>query len=53
MIKLDEKALSALQLSLSPDVLREVTNAKSVTELWKKLEELYMTKSLANKPRLK
>jgi hypothetical protein len=30
---LDEKALSPLQLSLSPDVLREVMNAKSATEL--------------------
>jgi hypothetical protein len=50
---LDEKVLSALQLSLSPEVLREVMNAKSATELWKKLEELYMTKSLANKLRLK
>jgi hypothetical protein len=50
---LDEKALSALQLSLSPDVLREVMNAKSAAELWNKLEELYMTKSLANKLRLK
>jgi hypothetical protein len=50
---LDEKALSALQLSLSPDVLREVMNAKSATELWNKLEKLYMTKSLANKLRLK
>jgi hypothetical protein len=50
---LDEKLLSALQLSLSPEVLREVMNAKSATELWKKLEELYMTKSLANKLRLK
>jgi hypothetical protein len=50
---LDEKALSALQLSLSPEVLREVTNAKSAAKLWKKLEELYMTKSLANKLRLK
>jgi hypothetical protein len=28
-------------------------NVKSVAELWKKLEELYMTKSLANKFRLK
>jgi hypothetical protein len=28
-------------------------NTKSVAELWKKLEELYMTKSLANKLRLK
>jgi hypothetical protein len=50
---LDEKALSALQLSLSPEVPREVMNATSATELWKKLEELYMTKSLANKLRLK
>ena len=50
---LDEKALSALQLSLSPDVLREVMNAKSAAELWNKLAELYMTKSLANKLCLK
>ena len=50
---LDEKALSALKLSLSPIVLREVMNAKSAAELLKKLEELYMTKSLANKLRLK
>jgi hypothetical protein len=50
---LDEKALSALQLSLSFDVLREVMHEKSAAKLWKKLEELYMTKSLANKLRLK
>jgi hypothetical protein len=50
---LDEKALSVLHLSLSPDVLLEVINAKTAAELWKKLEELYMTKSLANKLRLK
>jgi hypothetical protein len=50
---LDEKALSALQLNLSPDVLREVMSAKSAAELWKKFEELYMTKILANKLRLK
>jgi hypothetical protein len=43
---LDKKVLSGLQLSLSPDVLREVMNTKSVAELWKKMEELYMTKSL-------
>jgi hypothetical protein len=50
---LDEKALSVLQLSLSLEVLHVVMNAKSMAELWKKLEELYMTKSLANKLRLK
>jgi hypothetical protein len=41
---IDERALSAIQLSLSFDVLREVMHEKSATTLWKKLEELYMTK---------
>uniref|UniRef100_J3N766 Reverse transcriptase zinc-binding domain-containing protein n=1 Tax=Oryza brachyantha TaxID=4533 RepID=J3N766_ORYBR len=50
---LDQKALSAMQLSLSTDVLREVINETSVFSLWKKLEALYMKKSLANKLRLK
>jgi hypothetical protein len=50
---IDERALSAIQLSLSFDVLREVMHEKSAAILWKKLEELYMTKSLANKLRLK
>jgi hypothetical protein len=50
---IDERALSGIQLSLSFDVLREVMHEKSAATLWKKLEELYMTKSLANKLRLK
>ena len=45
----DEKALSAIQLCLSREVLREVINEKSTTDIWSKLESLYMTKSLANK----
>jgi hypothetical protein len=45
--------LSAIQLSLSFDILREVMHEKSVATLWKKWEELYMTKSLVNKLRLK
>jgi hypothetical protein len=46
--------MSAMQLNLSLDVLREVMNVKcAATELWKKLKEIYMTKSLANKLRLK
>jgi hypothetical protein len=39
---IDEKALFVLQLSLSPDVLREVMNAKSAAELLKKLENIYI-----------
>ena len=47
-IELLEIAHSAIILSLSDTVLREVAKAKSVVELWLKLESLYMTKSLAN-----
>jgi hypothetical protein len=50
---IDERALSGIQLSLSFDVLREVMHEKSAATLWKKLEELYTTKSLANKLHLK
>jgi hypothetical protein len=50
---IDERALSIIQLSLSFDVLCEVMHEKSAATLWKKLEELYMTNSLENKPRLK
>jgi hypothetical protein len=50
---IDEIALFAIQLSLYFDVPCEVMHEKSATTLWKKLEELYMTKSLANKLRLK
>jgi hypothetical protein len=50
---LDEKTLSTLQLCLSTDVLRDVMNEKSTVALWKKLEELYTTKSLTNKLCLK
>lgn len=51
--ELDEKALSAIQLCLSNEVLREVVNETSAKELWVKLESRYMSKSLANKLRLK
>ena len=51
--ELDEKAVSAIQLCLSREVLREVINEDTAAGLWKKLENLYMTKSLANTLRLK
>ncbi|KAL6538567.1 hypothetical protein OROGR_012555 [Orobanche gracilis] len=50
---LDEKALSSIQLCLSKEVLREVAKEKNVAALWLKLENLYVTKNLANKLRLK
>ena len=51
--EIDEKALSAIQLCLSREVLCEVINEKTTTDIWSKLESLYMIKSLANKLRLK
>ncbi|KAF1881911.1 hypothetical protein Lal_00038554, partial [Lupinus albus] len=35
------------------EVLREIVNKETAVALWLKLETLYMTKSLANKLRLK
>lgn len=52
-VEIDEKALSVIQLCLSREVLREVIKEKSAESMWTKLESLYMTKSLANKLRLK
>nr|GEW11025.1 retrovirus-related Pol polyprotein from transposon TNT 1-94 [Tanacetum cinerariifolium] len=49
----DEKALATIQLFLTREVLREVIHETNATGLWLKLQSLYMTKSLANKLRLK
>jgi len=51
--EMDEKTLSTIQLCLSCEVLLEVINEKTSADIWSKLESLYMTKSLANKLRLK
>ncbi|KAK5836877.1 hypothetical protein PVK06_012681 [Gossypium arboreum] len=46
--ELDEKALSTIQLCLANTVLQEVLMEKTSSVLWKRLETLYTTKSLAN-----
>ena len=51
--ELDEKALSAIQLCLANTVLQEVLMEKTSFALWKRLETLYATKSLANRLVLK
>ena len=53
MGRIEEKALLGIQLYLAPQVLREVLNKTTAVDLWAQLDELYMTKSLANKIRLK
>ncbi|KAG8483965.1 hypothetical protein CXB51_023199 [Gossypium anomalum] len=51
--ELDEKALSAIQLCLANMVLQGVLIEKTSSSLWKRLETLYATKSLANRLVLK
>ncbi|KAL5788067.1 hypothetical protein ACOSP7_005016 [Xanthoceras sorbifolium] len=46
---IDEKACSAIQLSLSDEVLHEVISEKTTKALWEKLESLYLKKTLTNK----
>lgn len=48
-----EKARSALILSLGDRVLREVAKEKTAAAIWLKLENLYMSKSPANRLHLK
>ena len=48
-----DRAHSALMLSLGDRVLREVCKEKTPSAVWKKLESIYMTKSLANRLFLK
>ncbi|WVY92910.1 hypothetical protein V8G54_031998 [Vigna mungo] len=51
--KMGEKARSAIILCLGDKVLREVAKEKTATEIWAKLESLYMTRSLAHRLCLK
>lgn len=48
-----ERAHSAIQLSLSDEVLCEVADETTAYGLWLKLESLYITKSLTNRLYLK
>ena len=51
--EMDEKAHSAIQLSLDDKVLREVADEETAAGLWSKLESLYMKKSLTSRLYLK
>ena len=44
-----EMALGTIILNLSDNVLREVNDESTAFDVWKKLEGLYLTKSLTNK----
>ena len=47
--EIDLKAMSAIQLCLSNEVLREVMEETTAAGVWLKLESLYMTKNVTNR----
>ncbi|XP_060216770.1 uncharacterized protein LOC132644212 [Lycium barbarum] len=47
--KIEMDAFSAIQLSLSDNVLCEVSTEKTAASLWKKLEDLYQKKSVTTR----
>ena len=51
--EMDAKALSAIQLCLSNEVLREVVKEETSKGIWEKLESLYMEKSVTDRLLLK
>lgn len=51
--KIFNKARSTIFLSIDDKVLREVSKEETPAAVWKKLDSLYMTKSLANRLYLK
>ena len=46
---IDKRALAVLRLALADNVLRQVCEEKSAMALWKKLEYLYLDKSLSSR----
>ena len=51
--EMDLTAVSTIQQCLTDEVMYNVMDKKMATELWSRLEILYMTKNLSNKPYLK
>lgn len=49
---LEAKALSSIQLSVA-DVLQELEEKTTATEIWLKFKSIYMAKSLTNQLNLK
>ena len=48
-VEMDEEAAGAIHLNLDDEVIHNILAAKTVKEVWEKLEGLYMRKNLTNK----
>ena len=52
-VDVEEKAFNTLILSLGDKVLREVSKMTTALEIWKRLDNLYLTKTLSSRLYLK
>ena len=52
-VKMDERALTAIQLCLADEVFDEFSSEKTAAALWAKLQDAYLKMSLANRMILK
>ena len=52
-VELQERAMSAIFMSVTDNVLREIATKKTTSDAWKKLEELYSGITLTNRLCLK
>jgi hypothetical protein len=50
---IDARALNTIQLCLPDNVLFNIVGEETITDLWSRMESLYMTKSLTNQIYLK
>lgn len=50
---MNDRALSTIQLCLSDSTLQEILSETTAVDAWKKLEEIFMKKSVTNRLRLK
>ena len=48
-VEMDEEAAGAIRLNLGDEVIHNILAAKTVKEVWEKLESIYMRKNLTNK----
>src|SRR4051812_18399923 len=52
-VELQERAISAIFMRVTDNILREIATEKTASDAWKKLEKVYSGKSLTNQLYLK
>ena len=53
MDEIDRKSMSAIEMHVTDEVLRNVISEKKANDMWNRFEENYIGKSMSNKLNLK